>query len=161
VAVLALTVWLAADASADARGVVLPIGLVATALTAVALVWPVALGFALVASAGAYGALLAIDEPPLDTRAVGVSAALVVVGELVGWARELGSSTRDEPGGAWRRPIWITGAAVVALGLSWTLLALVDGVRVEGLAYEAVGALAAVGALLVVWRAAADGRAAD
>jgi hypothetical protein len=158
---LALTVWLAADASADGRGVVLPIGLVATALTAAALVWPVALGFALVASAGAYAALLAIDEPPLDTRAVGVSAALVVVGELVGWARELASSTRDEPGGAWRRPIWIAGAAVVALGLSWMLLALVDAVRVEGLAYEAVGALAALGALVVVWRAASDGRGAD
>src|SRR5262245_46409411 len=155
---LASTVWLAADASSDGQGVVLLIGLVATALTAVALVWPLALGFALVASAGAYAALLAVDEPPLDTRPVGVSAALVAVGELVGWARELASSTRDEPGGAWRRPIWIAGAAVVALGLSWAVLALVDAVRVEGLAYEAVGALAALAALVVVWRIAAERR---
>jgi len=146
--------WLASVASGEARGVVLLAGLAGAILTAGALVRPVLLGLALLASATAYALLLAIDEPPLDARAAGVAAALVVVGELVGWARELGSTTRDEPGGAWRRPIWIAGVAVGSLALGWATLAAVDLVRVEGLAVEGVGALAAVAALVVVWRAA-------
>jgi hypothetical protein len=95
-----------------------------------------------------------IDEPTLDTRAAVVGAGLLVVGELVGWARELGATTQDEPGGAWRRPVWIAGVAAGALGLGWVLLALVDRLRVDGLAVEAVGALAALAVLLLVWRAA-------
>jgi hypothetical protein len=153
--------WLAVEASDDARGVVLLTGLVGAALTAVALVWPVVLGLALVASGGAYAALLVVDQPPLDTRAVGVAVALVVVGELVGWARELASTTQDEPGGAWRRPAWIAGIAAVALGVAWACLALVDVIRVEGLAVEVVGALAAVAALVLVRRSATERQASD
>jgi hypothetical protein len=140
---------------------VLPVGLVGAALTAVAVVWPVVLGFALIASATAYAALLVVDDPPLDTRAVGVAALLVVVGELVGWARELDSTSRDEPGGAWRRAAWLAGVAALALGVAWAMLALVDVVRVEGLAVEAVGALAAIAALVLARHAAADRQASD
>ena len=120
-----------------------------------------ALGPALMASAGAYATLLAIDDPPLDTRVAGVAVALLVVGELVGWARELGSATRDEPGNAWRRPIWIAGIAMGALGITWTLLAVADLARVEGLGAEVVGALAALGALVLVRRVATEQRSAD
>ena len=133
---------------------VLLVGVTGTALTAAALAWPVVLGPALAVSAGAYALLLAIDEPPLDTKAAGVAAALLVVGELVGWSRELASTTRDEPGGAWRRPTWIAAVGIVALLLAWALLAVVDVARVEGLAVEAVGAVCAFAALLVVWRLA-------
>lgn len=115
---------------------------------------PVALGIALGLSGGAYAALLAIDGPPLDGRAAGVAAALVVVGELTGWANELRGATADEPGGAWRRPVWVAGVGSAALGLSWALLALVDFARFEGLAVEAVGAVAALAALLLVRRLA-------
>jgi hypothetical protein len=128
------------------------LGLLGTALTGAAVVWPVALGPALATLAAAYVALLLIDEPPLDTRAAGVAAALVVVGELAGWSRELGGATRDEPGNAWRRPVWVAAAGLGGLGLAWVVLAVADVARVEGLAIEAVGAVAALAALLVVRR---------
>jgi hypothetical protein len=149
-----LAAWLTVVASDEGAAPVLLLGIAGATLTGAALFWPAALGLALVASGGAYAALLVIDEPPLDARAAVVGAGLLVVGELVGWARELGATTRDEPGGAWRRPVWIAGIAAGALGLGWILLALVDRLRVDGLAVEALGALAALAVLLLVWRAA-------
>ena len=122
--------------------------------TAVALRLPTLLGPALVLSGGAYGLLLGIDDPPLDARAAGVAAALLVIGELVGWARELASTTRDEPGNAWRRPVWIAGAGIGTVGLVTVLLAVVDVAQVEGLAIEALGALAALAAVVVLVRMA-------
>ena len=122
--------------------------------TAVALRLPTLLGPALVLSGGAYGLLLGIDDPPLDARAAGVAAALLAVGELVGWARELASTTRDEPGNAWRRPVWIAGAGIGTVGLVTVLLAVVDVAQVEGLAIEALGALAALAAVVVLVRMA-------
>lgn len=144
--------WLGVASSPDAAAAVTSVGLVGAALTAAAVAWPVLLGPALASLACAYAALLLIDEPPLDTRAAGVAAALVVVGELVGWAHELGGATRDEPGNAWRRPVWIAAAGAGALALAWSLLALAELARFQGLAVEAVGALAALAALLVVRR---------
>lgn len=144
-----LAIWLCVAASGDAAIPVLAAGLAGAGATAAAFVWPVLLGPALAASAAAYATLLAIDEPPLDTRAAGVAAALLVVGELTGWAREL-AGTKDEPGGAWRRPAWIAGAGIGALTLGWVVLAVADLTRVGGLAVEAVGALAALAALAVV-----------
>jgi hypothetical protein len=146
---LGLAVWLATAASEDARAVVLATGLLGAVATAAAFVRPAVLAVALTTSAAAYALLLAIDEPPLDSRAAGVAAALVVVGELSGWARELAGTT-DEPGGAWRRPAWIAGAGMGALVLAWVVVAAADLARVEGLAIEAVGALAALAALVLV-----------
>lgn len=152
---LGTALWLAVAASGDSVTLVTGLGLVGAALTGCAAVWPVLLGPALAALAGAYVALLLIDEPPLDTRAAGLAMALVVVGELVGWARELGGATRDEPGNAWRRPAWIAGAGIGAFGLAWAVLAVADVARVQGLAIEAVGAVAALAALLIVRRGTA------
>ena len=149
---LGTALWLAAVAGPDALGAVIGLGLVGAASTGASVVVPVLLGPALAALAGAYAALLLIDDPPLDTRAAGVAVALVVVGELVGWARELAGATRDEPGNAWRRPVWIAGIGMGALGLAWGVLAVADLARVQGLAIEAVGAVAALAALLVVRR---------
>jgi hypothetical protein len=151
-------VWLGVVSGSDAAAAVTALGLAGTALTGAALVWPVALGPALATLGGAYVALLLIDEPPLDTRAAGVAGALVVVGELAGWTRELAGATRDEPGNAWRRPAWIAGAGIGALGLAWLVLAVADLARVEGLAIEAVGAVAALAALLVARRGLASPR---
>jgi hypothetical protein len=123
-------------------------------VTAVALRVAVLLGPALVLSGGAYGLLLAIDDPPLDARAAGVAAALLVTGELAGWARELAATTRDEPGNAWRRPVWITAAGIGTVGLVTVLLAVVDVAQVEGLAIEALGAVAALTAVVVLVRIA-------
>lgn len=151
---LGTAAWLGIVAGHDAVGPVIGLGLVGAALTAVAVGVPILLGPALASLAGAYVALLLIDEPPLDTRAAGLAMALVVIGELVGWARELAGSTRDEPGNAWRRPAWIAGVGIGALGLAWAVLAVADLAHVQGLAIEAVGAVAALAALLVVRRAA-------
>jgi len=133
---------------------VLAAGAAGALATAVALRLATLLGPALVLSGGAYGLLLGIDDPPLDARAAGVAAALLVVGELVGWARELASTTRDEPGNAWRRPVWIAGAGIGTVGLVTVLLAVVDVAQVEGLAIEALGALAALTAVVVLVRMA-------
>ena len=133
---------------------VLGLGLAGALLTAVALVQPLLLGLALATSGAAYGVLLAVDDPQLDTRAAGVAAGLLIVGELVGWSRELATTTRDEPGGAWRRPVWIASLGIGTLLLVWALLALVDLARVEGLAVEAAGAACALAALLVARRLA-------
>lgn len=149
-----LVAWLAIVASDVATPAVLASGLVGVTLLAAALRWPAALGAALAALGGAYAVLLVIDDPPLDSRAAGVAAALLVAGELAGWARELGGATRDEPGNAWRRPIWIAGVALGALAVAWALLALADLARVDGLAVEAIGAVAAVTALVVIRSAA-------
>jgi hypothetical protein len=133
---------------------VLVLGLAGAVVTAVALVWPVVLGPGLALSGSAYAVLLAVDEPPLDARAAGVAAALVAVGELVGWSRELQATSTDEAGGAWRRPTWIAAVAIGALLLVSALLAVVDLARVEGLAVEAVGAACALAALAVALRLA-------
>ena len=151
---LGLAAWLAASAGEDAATPVLVLGLAGALLTAVALVQPVILGLALATSGAGYGIMLAVDDPPLDVRAAGVAAALLIAGELVGWSRELATTTRDEPGGAWRRPVWIASLGIGALLLVWALLALVDLARVEGLAVEAVGAVCALAALLVARRLA-------
>ena len=152
---MGLAGWLALAASSAAAAPVLLVGLVGCALTGAALAWPVLLGPGLATLGGAYAILLVIDEPALDTRAVGVAAALVVVGELTGWSHELAGPTKDEPGGAWRRPMWIAGIAVGALGLAWMLLAVADLARLEGLAIEGVGALAALAAVLLLVRRSA------
>ena len=136
----------------------LALGVLGALGTGIALWRAVVLGPALIASAGAYAVLLAIDDPPLDARAAGVAAALLVTGELVGWTRELAATTRDEPGNAWRRPVWIASVGIGAVGLVTVLLAVVDLARVEGLAIEAVGALAALTALLIVRRSATEKR---
>lgn len=151
---LGVTVWLGAAASTDAAAPVLALGTTGAALTGAAVAWPAVLGPALSALAGAYAVALLVDDPPLDSRAAGLAAALVVTGELVGWARELRGVARDEPGNAWRRPAWIAGAGMGALGLAWVVLAIADLTRVQGLAIEAVGAVAALAVLLVARRAA-------
>jgi hypothetical protein len=155
---LGLAAWLATAAGEDVATPVLALGLAGTLLTALALVQAVLLGLALATSGAAYGLILAVDDPPLDVRAAGVAAGLLIVGELVGWSRELATTTRDEPGGAWRRPVWTASLGVGALLLVWALLALVDLARVEGLAVEAVGAVCALAALLVARRLALGSR---
>ena len=68
---LGLAGWLAVVAGDDAAVPVLALGSIGALLTAAALVWAVLLGVSLATSAGAYALLLAIDEPPLDTKAAG------------------------------------------------------------------------------------------
>ncbi len=151
-----LAAWLTLAASDDAFVPVLALGALGALGIVVATVRSAALGPALGASASAYAILLVVDDPPLDGRAVGVAAALVLVGELVGWSRELASPTMDEPGNAWRRPVWIAGAAGGALLVAAVLLAVVDLARLDGLVVEVFGALAALSLMVLVVVTARD-----
>jgi len=151
---LGLAAWLAVAASPKAFVPVLAVGLLGALGTGVALVRPTVLGPALGVSAAAYAVLLLVDDPALDARAAGVATLLVVVGELVGWSRELAAPTTDEPGNAWRRPVWIAGAGIGSLAIGAVLLAVVDVARIDGLLVETVGALAALGAIVTLLRLA-------
>lgn len=106
----------------------------------------------------AYASILVIDDPPLDTRAVIVGAALLGVGELAHLSIEARSSVADEG----RTARGVGSVALLALGALLAgggLIAAADVVRTGGLAIEIVGAAAALGAvglLVAVAHAARD-----
>jgi len=154
---LSVAVWLTVASSDEARVAVLAVGVLGALGVGVAVVWQPALGPALGALAGAYAILLVVDDPPLDGRAAGVATALVAIGELVGWSRELTSATRDEPGNAWRRPVWIASVGIASLVVTAGLLAIVDLARLDGLVIEVVGAAAALVVLVALVRLARPG----
>ena len=129
-------------------------GVAGAGMIAVAIVWPVLLGPGLGALAGAYALLLIVDDPPLDSRAIGIAASLLLVGELSSWSRELRSATRDEPGNAWRRPVWIATLGIATVVVTAGLLAIVDLAQLDGLVVEVVGAVAALVVLVALVRLA-------
>lgn len=109
---------------------------------------PAALGLI----AAAYVVLLVLDNPPLDGRAVVFGAVLITIGELSYLSVELRGSTPAEPGVVARRVGWIAMTGLGALGAGGVLLALADGLHTGGVAAEAIGVAAALGAvgLLVI-----------
>lgn len=147
---LALTGWLALEGGATARPPVLAAGLTGAGLVTLALLWPLLLAGGLTLLGGAYGVLLAVEEPPLDGRSVIVAAALLVVAGLVDWSVELRTTTPDEAGGLWRRPFWVAVGAIGTLGLGAVLLAVVDLVRTEGVVIEVLGTAAALTVVVLV-----------
>jgi len=147
----ALACWLALETERVGGGwLVLAVGLAGAVAVAVALAFPAALGAGLGLLGASYAALLALDEPGLDSRAALVAAALVVTGELAGWSLELRTTSPDEPGGAVRRIPWIALTGVGALAVSAGVLALVDRARADGIAVEALGTAAALVALALL-----------
>jgi hypothetical protein len=100
----------------------------------------------------AYAATLSGDE--LDGRVPLYAAGLLVTAELAYWALRLRHGARDEPGMALRRVIGLLIAAVAAL-VAGTLLVAVGQVPLRGgLAVEAIGLAAAIGALAILLLAA-------
>lgn len=98
--------------------------------------------------------LLAVDDPPLDTRAALVGAGLLVVAGLVDWSLELRLTSPDEPGVRWRRLAAIGSLGIAALAIDGGLLAVVDLARPDGIGVEVLGAGAALATLgLVAWLA--------
>lgn len=142
--------WLSLAAGPNARWPVAGLALAGTGALPVALFWPPALTAVLALPAAAYGALLVIDDPPLDGRAATLAAALVVTAGLADWSIELRTTSPDEPGGRWRRLAWIAVAGITTVALCGALLAGVDLVRAEGIAVEALGALAALAAVALL-----------
>jgi hypothetical protein len=100
----------------------------------------------------AYAATLGGDE--LDGRVPLYAAALLVTAELAYWSLRLRHGAQDEPGMALRRVIGLLVAAAVALVAGTMLIAIAHLPLRGGLAVEAVGVAAAVGALATLLLAA-------
>jgi hypothetical protein len=101
-----------------------------------------------------YVLLLGFERDTLDVHAPLVAAALLAVAELGYWAMELHREVADERGTYLRRGaiLALLLLATVALGIG--LLALVGAVSGSGLGFDLLGAVAAVGALMLVALAA-------
>lgn len=113
--------------------------------------WAMLLPAALTLLGGEYALTLAAGDLPLDGRAPAFGAGLLVAAELGYWSLELRARVTEEAGGHARRAAWIALVALGGLLLGAALLALVDRAGQEGVALEAVGALAAVaGAVLLL-----------
>ncbi len=110
------------------------------------------LGGALLLLAGAYAAVLAIDDLPLDRRAPFVAAGLLLGGETSFRALEVATTSPDEPGGAARETartaLFTLGAFAGSLGV----IAAADGFRARGILVELTGAAAAVAAFALLAR---------
>jgi hypothetical protein len=147
----ALAVWPAVGV-AERSGVVwgaaasgsLAVALLATGLLARAPAFATA-GLALLAAE--YAAVLAIEDEPLDRRAPIVAATLFLAAELAWWSLELRARIAAEAGSYLRRLAYLLGLTAGALALGGGVLALVDVVRVSGIAVELAGAAAAVAIL--------------
>lgn len=100
----------------------------------------------------AYAATLSGDE--VDGRVPLYAAGLLLTAELAYWALQLRQAARDEPGMALRRVIGLLIAAAAAL-VAGTLLVAVARLPLRGgLAVEAIGLAAAIGALAILFLAA-------
>jgi hypothetical protein len=103
----------------------------------------------------AYAATLGGDE--LDGRVPLYAAGLLVTAELAYWSLRLRQGARDEAGMALRRVIGLLIAAAVALVAGTMLVAVAHIPLRGGLAVEAVGIAAAIGALATLLLAARRG----
>jgi hypothetical protein len=91
----------------------------------------------------AYAVSVAADGGPADLESPLVGAALLLACELGFWAHELRTTARDEPGARAQRLAWLAVLGALAIVPGAAVLAVADVVRLEGIAVEAVGALAA------------------
>jgi hypothetical protein len=116
----------------------------------VAFRWSAPIPAALFLLGAEYAAFLAVEDAPVDTRAPLVAAALLVTAELSYWSLELRAAVTEEPGSLARRLTWTLALALTGLVLAAVTLALVDLVDGDGLWIEALGALAAIAALVLL-----------
>lgn len=138
-------------------------GLAAGAVAVLVLAGGLALGYAPAVTAalalvGAdYAAALTIEDAALDPRAPLFAGGLLVAAELAYWSLELRTGVVDEPGSAPRRLAVIVLLGLAGMTLGALTLAFVDVARVEGLAVEALGVVAALAAVGLIARLAARG----
>jgi hypothetical protein len=111
-----------------------------------------AVPWAIVGLGVAYAATLEGDD--LDGRVPLYAAGLLVTAELAYWALRLRDSARDEPGMALRRLIGLLIAAAAAVIAGSLLVAVAQFPLRGGLAVEALGLTAAIGALTILFLAA-------
>jgi hypothetical protein len=103
----------------------------------------------------AYAATLEGDE--LDGRVPLYAAGLLITAELAYWSLRLRRAARDEPGMGLRRVIGLLVAATVALVAGTMLVAVAQIPLRGGLAVEAIGIVAAIGAISTLLLAARRG----
>lgn len=155
-----LTGWLTLGAGPNAAWLAGAFGTVATAVLVVALLagrFELAVG-ALALLGSAYTAVLVVDDPPLDTRAAIVGAALLSIGELACLSVGTRSTVPGEAGAAARRLGSVSLLALGALLVGGGLIAAVDVLRTGGLGIEVVGTAAVLGAVGVLVAAARAAR---
>jgi hypothetical protein len=111
-----------------------------------------AVPWAIVGLGVAYAATLEGDE--LDGRVPLYAAGLLLTAELAYWALQLRDGARDEPGMAPRRFIGLLIAAAAAIVAGSLLVAVAHVPLRGGLAVEAIGLAAAIGALVILLLAA-------
>jgi hypothetical protein len=150
---VALAAALAAVA-AQSEPALLAVGAAAVFLLAVGLALGrgAAVPWAIVGLGVAYAATLEGDE--LDGRVPLYAAGLLVTAELGYWALQLRDGARDEAGMAVRRLIGLLIAAAAAVVAGSLLVAVAHVPLRGGLAVEAIGLLAAIGALAILTLAA-------
>jgi hypothetical protein len=112
--------------------------------------FPTAVPVAVVVLGAEYAAMLAVEDDVLDPRAPVLAAVLFAIAELGYWSLELRDAVADEPGTYLRRLGLLSGLTLAALALGELLLVAVDLGERGGIAIEAVGVAAAVGALAIV-----------
>jgi hypothetical protein len=150
--------WLATIAE---DGYLVRATLVATLAAAVLLAgglvlrWPVAIPAAVCVLATPYVAALGFELDGLDTRAPLLAALLFVVAELAYWSLELRGTLADEPGTYVRRVALLAGLAVATIVGGTVVLAVVGAIAARGVAFDLLGAAAAVGAIALLALAAA------
>jgi hypothetical protein len=156
-----VTVWLGSGASESAAQPVAGLGAAAAAvLTAtLAVRRPEGVALALLLLGAAYAVTLVVDDPPLDTRAAIVGAALLATGELAHLSLGARTAVTQEAGAVAHRVAWIAVLALGAMALGSAVLAIADLLRTGGIAIEVVGVAAAVGAVGLLVVAARETRA--
>jgi len=156
-----VTVWLGSGASESAAQPVAGLGAAAAAvLTAtLAVRRPEGVALALLLLGAAYAVTLVVDDPPLDTRAAIVGAALLATGELAHLSLGARTAVTQEAGAVAHRVAWIAVLALGAMALGGAVLAIADLLRTGGIAIEVVGVAAAVGAVGLLVVAARETRA--
>jgi hypothetical protein len=113
--------------------------------------WPSAIGFALVALGGTYGALFVAEGTHLDSVAPAYAAGLLLVAELAFWSIESRIPAWSDP----ELAVWRLARLALACGGAAVLGAIVvaDAAAASGgggLLLETLGVAAAIGALVLV-----------
>jgi hypothetical protein len=106
---------------------------------------------AIVLLGGEYALTLSVEDSSLDARAAVVAAGLLMVAELAFWSLELRGEITDEPGSYARRMAVLALLALGALAFAGALIAVVDVAGRGGLGIELAGAVAALGAFVLLW----------
>ncbi|MDH4176504.1 MAG: hypothetical protein OEV72_02920 [Thermoleophilia bacterium] len=140
---------------ATGRGVA-ALGALGTAILAAGLLLrlPAAVGVAAAALGGAYALEVVVEGARLDRGAPLVGVLLLLVCELGYWSHELRTTSPDEAGVRARHVAWLCVLGLGTLAAAVALEATAELARIEGVAIDVLGALAAVGALALLARIA-------